>query len=126
MPAECSPPEKVFWVYVSLWIANFFSPLLYSGVTTILPSVASDFNTSAATISLIVMLFAYSQGYFGAIGGRLSDLFVLLHHLLHHPYRTCLFPQLFRFKHFPVIPRHRNSSSHQHEHRHRRQYHPFI
>lgn len=77
MPAECSPPEKVFWVYVSLWIANFFSPLLYSGVTTILPSVASDFNTSAATISLIVMLFAYSQGYFGAIGGRLSDLFGL-------------------------------------------------
>ncbi len=49
-----------------------------------------------------------------------------LHHLLHHPYRAFLFPQLFRFKHFPVIPRHRNSSSHQHEHRHRRQYHPFI
>ena len=77
MPAECSPPEKMFWVYVSLWIANFFSPLLYSGVTTILPSVALDFNSSAATLSLIVMLFAYSQGYFGAIGGRLSDLFGL-------------------------------------------------
>ena len=57
MPAECSPPEKMFWVYVSLWIANFFSPLLYSGVTTILPSVALDFNSSAATLSLIVMLY---------------------------------------------------------------------
>ena len=77
MPAECSPPEKTFWVYVSLWIANFFSPLLYSGVTTVLPSVAADFHTSAATISLIVMLFAYSQGYIGAIGGRMSDLFGL-------------------------------------------------
>lgn len=77
MPAECSPPEKMFWVYVSLWIANFFSPLLYSGVTTILPSIALDFHSSAATLSLIVMLFAYSQGYVGIIGGRLSDLFGL-------------------------------------------------
>lgn len=77
MPAECSPPEKTFWVYVSLWIANFFSPLLYSGVTTILPSIAHDFHTSAATISLIVMLFAYSQGFIGTIGGRMSDLFGL-------------------------------------------------
>lgn len=77
MPAECSPPEKMFWVYVSLWIANFFSPLLYSGVTTVLPSIALDFNSSAATLSLIVMLFAYSQGFFGIIGGRLSDLFGL-------------------------------------------------
>lgn len=77
MPAECSPPKNTFWVYVSLWIANFFSPLLYSGVTTVLPSVASDFHTSAATISLIVMLFAFSQGFVGAIGGRLSDLFGL-------------------------------------------------
>lgn len=77
MPAECSPPKNTFWVYVSLWIANFFSPLLYSGVTTVLPSVALDFHTSAATISLIVMLFAFSQGFVGAIGGRLSDLFGL-------------------------------------------------
>lgn len=77
MPAECSPPEKTFWVYVSLWIANFFSPLLYSGVTTILPSIAHDLHTSAATISLIVMLFAYSQGFIGSIGGRMSDLFGL-------------------------------------------------
>ena len=67
----------MFWVYVSLWIANFFSPLLYSGVTTILPSIALDFHSSAATLSLIVMLFAYSQGYVGIIGGRLSDLFGL-------------------------------------------------
>lgn len=77
MPSECSPPEKMFWVYVSLWIANFFSPLLYSGVTTVLPSIALDFNSSAATLSLIVMLFAYSQGFFGIIGGRMSDLFGL-------------------------------------------------
>lgn len=77
MPSECSPPEKMFWVYVSLWIANFFSPLLYSGVTTVLPSIALDFHSSAATLSLIVMLFAYSQGFFGIIGGRMSDLFGL-------------------------------------------------
>lgn len=77
MAGECSPPKNTFWVYVSLWIANFFSPLLYSGVTTVLPSVAQDFHTSAATISLIVMLFAYSQGFVGTIGGRMSDLFGL-------------------------------------------------
>ena len=77
MAAECSPPKNTFWVYVSLWIANFFSPLLYSGVTTVLPSVAKDFHVSAATISLIVMLFAYSQGFVGTIGGRMSDLFGL-------------------------------------------------
>lgn len=77
MGAECSPPKNTFWVYVSLWIANFFSPLLYSGVTTVLPSVAHEFHTSAATISLIVMLFAFSQGYVGTIGGRMSDLFGL-------------------------------------------------
>lgn len=77
MSAECTPPKKLFPLYVSLWLASFFSPLLYSGMNNVLPAISIDFNASAATISLIVMLFAFSQGFFGTIGAQMSNLFGL-------------------------------------------------
>ncbi len=77
MSTECKAPENLFWLYVSLWLAGFFSPLLYTGLNNILPSVAIEFGGSAATISFIVVLFAFSQGFFGTIGGRMSELFGL-------------------------------------------------
>lgn len=75
--AEDTPPKNNRWLYISLWLANFFSPLVYTSVTNVLPTIANDYHASAADISLIVMLFAFSQGLFGAIGGRMSDLFGL-------------------------------------------------
>lgn len=77
MSVECTPPKKLFPLYVSLWVASFFSPLLYSGMNNVLPAISTDFNASAATISLIVMLFAFSQGFFGTIGAQMSSLFGL-------------------------------------------------
>lgn len=77
MSKDCTPPAKLTLVYASLWLASFFSPLLYTGMNNVLPSVALEFHASAATTSLIVILFAYSQGFFGMIGGRMSDLFGL-------------------------------------------------
>lgn len=74
---ECTPPKNLIVVYVSLWLAGVFSPLLYTSVTTILPSIAREFHVSAASISLVVMFFAFSQALFSTIGGRLGDMFGL-------------------------------------------------
>ncbi len=62
---------------ITLWVGSFISPFLFTGLNNILPTIALQFNASAISISLVVLLFAFSQCLFGTIGGRMADLFGL-------------------------------------------------
>ncbi len=75
MSQENNQAPNLFLANATLWVSAFISPFLYLGMNNILPTIAIEMSASASSISFVVILFGFAQSLFGAISGKLGDLF---------------------------------------------------
>ncbi len=60
--------------FVALWLGSLLTPFFMSGMVSVLPAMAREWNGTAVEISVALLNYSLAQAIFNILGGRFGDI----------------------------------------------------